>query len=284
KLLREGLFDEERKRPLPAFPDVVGVVTSATGAAFVDITETIADRFPGMRIVLAPVRVQGAGAAEQIIAALAALNRRDDIDVIIAGRGGGSLEDLWAFNEEIVARAIAASRIPVISAVGHEVDFTIADGVADVRAATPTAAAQIVTDGWVGAVADLPVLTRRLMRAQADMMRGRRTHLDRLRMSHALRRPADMLDRWSQRLDETSDRLQLAARTLLRARQEKIGAIQGHLTALSPEGVLGRGYSITRRRGEKAPLRNADAVGAGDELETRLAEGTVISRVSGPGD
>ncbi|MGQ9708410.1 MAG: exodeoxyribonuclease VII large subunit [bacterium] len=148
KLEQEGLFKEERKRPLPKLPRVIGIVTSPAGAAIHDMLKTLRLHKAHLKVILYPVQVQGEGAAEQIAAAIAGLNMRDDVEVIIVGRGGGSLEDLWSFNEEIVARAIAASRVPVITGIGHEVDFTIADFVADVRAATPTAAAQIVAQGW----------------------------------------------------------------------------------------------------------------------------------------
>ncbi|MEW5701217.1 MAG: exodeoxyribonuclease VII large subunit [Candidatus Zixiibacteriota bacterium] len=280
KLLREGLFEPERKRPLPVFPSTVGVVTSPTGAAFVDITRTIGERHPGMRIVLCPARVQGEGAREEIVRAIERLNARDDVEVLIVGRGGGSLEDLWPFNEETVARAIAASRLPVISAVGHEVDYTIADMVADMRAATPTAAAQIVTEGWVRAQRDLPNLAHGLLRAVNAIVGSRRQHWERLRLSHAMRRPADLLQQWSQRLDDTHDRLQRAIDLRLQQGRERLSAVGSRLDALSPEGVLRRGYSITRRRGDNVPLRDASAVSSGQLLETRLSVGTITSKVT----
>jgi exodeoxyribonuclease VII large subunit len=279
KLQAEGLFDEEFKRPLPEFPEVVGVVTSATGAAFADITETIRAQFRGMKIVLCPARVQGQGAANEIADAIATLNRREDVAVIIAGRGGGSLEDLWPFNEEVTARAIFDSRIPIISAVGHEVDFTIADGVADYRAATPTSAARAVTEGWARATEELPVLSDRLQRAVTGQCAQYRLHLDRLRQSHALRRPADLVGVWSQRLDDTSDRAQRALVQSLRRTGERLQARTDALRALSPEAVLERGYSITRLKGQTKTLRDASALQSGSVLETRLARGTVISEV-----
>ena len=279
KLLKEGLFDEARKRPLPVFPSAVGVVTSPTGAAFVDITRTISQRFAPMRIVLAPVRVQGTEAAGEIVAAIAALNRRSDIDVLIVGRGGGSLEDLWPFNEEIVARAIAASRIPVISAVGHEVDFTIADFVADLRAPTPTGAAERITDNWVHVRTELPQMMNRLRRAVGTRTSWYRQQWSRLQSSHALRRPADLLHLWTQRLDEASDRLSRTIQQNLERTQHNIGAISGRLAALSPEAVLRRGYSITRRLGDSHPIRDAALVHPGERIDTTLASGRIISEV-----
>lgn len=279
KLLTEGLFDEERKSPIPELPLVVGVVTSPTGAAFVDITETMAARHAGVDIVFSPVRVQGPGAAAEIVAAIRALNRRRDIDVLIVGRGGGSLEDLWPFNEEIVARAIAASRIPVISAVGHEVDFTIADGVADYRAATPTAAAQKVTEGWVRVREELINTVRRLRRAEAGLLQGCRLQLERIQDSHALRRPADLLDTWAQRLDGVTERARRAVRVQFDREGERTRNLHLRLEALSPDGVLRRGYSITRRRGQPAALRRAGDAVVGEMIETRLADGEIISLV-----
>ncbi len=279
KLLKEGLFAEERKRPLPHFPATVGVVTSPTGAAFVDITRTITQRFPGMRIILAPVRVQGAEAAGEIVAAIAAMNRRSDIDVLIVGRGGGSLEDLWPFNEEIVARAIAASRIPVISAVGHEVDFTIADFVADLRAPTPTGAAERITDNWVSARAALPQAMARLRRAVVNRANWYRQQWSRLNGSHALRRPADLLHLWTQRLDETNERLGRSTQQRLQKSRHDIDAISGKLMALSPEAVLRRGYSITRLVGDPRTLRDATLATPGSQLDTTLASGQIISEV-----
>lgn len=278
KLLKEGLFDADRKRPLPEFPTTVGVVTSATGAAFVDITETIMQRYPGLRIVLAPARVQGEGAAEQIVAALGALNSRDDIDVIIAGRGGGSLEDLWPFNEEIVARAIAASRIPVVSAVGHEVDFTIADLVADYRAPTPTGAAERITDGWVQARHQFPILANRLIRAIDGRLTWRRQQWERLRNSHALRKPADLLAVWVQRLDETTDRFDRAITQNRNYLAQRLKAVTGHLNALAPEAVLKRGYSITRVAGDKTAIRDPMGIKPGTKLETTLSAGRLLSK------
>jgi exodeoxyribonuclease VII large subunit len=279
KLLKEGLFAQEHKRPIPQFPERIGVVTSPTGAVIQDIRRTIASRYPGIEIVLHPATVQGEGAKEDIVAGITELNARDDIDVLIVGRGGGSLEDLWAFNEEAVARAIYDSRIPVISAVGHEVDITIADFVADLRAATPTMAAQVVTEGWVRVRGELPILANRFDRAMQQFLNTRLQRLERLRMSHALRRPADLFQQWSQRVDETVERMLRAMNQELRHDAQRVQAIGDRLLALSPEHVLQRGYSITRRVGEGKALRDADATKGGDKLETKLAKGTIRSTV-----
>lgn len=277
KLLREGLFEPSHKRPLPQFPQKVGVVTSPTGAVIADIRRTIANRFPGLEVILHPAKVQGDGAKEDIVAGITALNEREDVDVLIVGRGGGSLGDLWAFNEEVVARAIYNSRIPVISAVGHEVDVTIADFVADYRAATPTMAAQIVTEGWVRVQGELPILQQRFERAMKQYLNMRSQRLERLRMSHALRRPADMFLQWSQRIDETVERLKRTTQQELRHETQRVQSISDRLAALSPDQVLRRGYSITRRVGDNHALRDAAKVKSGEKLETRLADGTIIS-------
>ncbi|GAB4318326.1 MAG: exodeoxyribonuclease VII large subunit [Candidatus Zixiibacteriota bacterium] len=280
KLMREGLFDTARKRPLPEYPATVGIVTSPTGAAIRDITSTIVARFPAMQMILAPVRVQGEGAKEEIAAAIAAFNRRPDIDVLIVGRGGGSLEDLWAFNEEVVARAIYESRIPVVSAVGHEVDFTIADMVADFRAPTPTAAAERITDNWVRARHEFALLVNRLTRGAFGLIEAYRERWERLYRSHALRKPADLFHTWSQRLDETTARLLRSARQLTTTRQVALAATVGKLEALSPKAVLNRGYSITRLAGERDALRNTRGLKPGQMIETTLSEGRVVSEIS----
>lgn len=280
KLQKEGLFDADRKRPIPALPGTVGVVTSPTGAAFVDITRTIHQRAPFVRIILAPVRVQGEGAREEITAAIRRFNARDDIDVLVVGRGGGSLEDLWPFNEEIVARAIVESRIPIISAVGHEVDFTIADFAADFRAPTPTGAAERVTDGWVRVRHELPVLANRLKRGILGRLTWYRHTWQAMQSSHALRRPGDLVRLWAQRLDETAERLGRASVKQRSDLRHRLDALSGRLQALSPEAVLQRGYSITRLLGSEHPLRSTKGLAKGQKIETTLASGQVTSEIT----
>jgi exodeoxyribonuclease VII large subunit len=202
KLAGEGLFEESRKRPLPRYPERIGIITSETGAALQDMRTVLNRRYPAVEVVLLPVRVQGVGASEEIADALADMNRYGEVDLIIVGRGGGSLEDLWAFNEEVVARAIAASRIPVVSAVGHEIDFTIADFVADVRAPTPSAAAEI-------AVPDRSELLELIRNYEYTMrsavLQTTSTFQDRVQglvSSYAFNRPKDMVREFVQRVDE----------------------------------------------------------------------------------
>jgi exodeoxyribonuclease VII large subunit len=230
RLEREGLFDPARKKPLPRIPERVAVVTSPSGAAIRDILHTLARRFPPLEVLVYPVRVQGEGAAEEIAAAIRTLNQHAEalggIDVLIAGRGGGSLEDLWAFNEEVVARAIAASRIPVVSAVGHEVDVTISDLVADLRAPTPTAAAELITPDR-GELAEL--LDRQAARAGRAIRHAielARADLETLLAYDGLARPLARLRQYGQLIDELQQRLRLAATNLFREADQQVSAAE----------------------------------------------------------
>lgn len=277
KLGEEGLFLSEHKKPLPSAPATVGVVTSATGAAFRDIIKVMQRRAPGVRIVLSPCLVQGKTAAQDIVRALARLERFGECDVIILGRGGGSLEDLWAFNEEPVARAIFAASTPVISAVGHEIDTSIADLVADFRAATPSEAAEAV-------VPDLSELSRRVMRlerALASALSGRlregRIRLSALARSPVVRRPIDMIRRRQQQLDEMQESMSRAITSRADHIRNRLALAAARLEALSPLGVLARGYSLTMADGKV--ITDAGAVKADDTLTTRVARGSIRSIV-----
>ena len=227
KLAKEGLFDRDRKRAIPQMPETIGVITSASGAAIQDILNTIERRYPKVRVITKDVRVQGAEAAREVASAIREFNRLaaaiGGVDVLIVGRGGGSLEDLWAFNEEVVARAIAGSRIPIVSAVGHEVDFSIADFVADVRAATPTAAAELVVPVLSEIVAGIDGVDRRLrrgMRAQVDGMKSRLVTVSR---STWFRDPVAAVRRWHQRVDEMAGRLRYVLHRAVTERRRRIG-------------------------------------------------------------
>lgn len=277
-LAAEGLFAAERKRNLPTFPTCVGVVTSATGAAIHDILNVIRRRAPGLRILLKPVKVQGEGAAAEIVAAIDALNRCPDVDVLIVGRGGGSLEDLWAFNEEPVARAIAASQKPVISAVGHEVDVTIADLVADVRAATPSAAAEIVAKSRLELETHLDHLAMRLQSQLIQRVTLVGQQLEGLQ--GRLRQAAKMLAQQEvERVGQLSHRLGVAMQAEMRHQTDCLGRLAGRLQALSPLEQLQRGYLIASRPGETAPIRNAGELSIDEELILRFADGQVRTRV-----
>jgi len=244
KLAKEGLFDGERKRSLPAIPRTIGVVTSASGAAIQDILNTIERRYPRVRVITKDVRVQGDGAASEVASAISEFNRVarriGGVDVLIVGRGGGSLEDLWAFNEEIVARAIAASQIPIVSAVGHEVDFSIADFVADVRAATPTAAAELVVPVLAEIVQTIDETDRRMRRGIAQRIERFRHRLNAVARSAWFRDPVGAVRRWGQRVDEMASRLRYTLHRAVTERRRKIAQVELKLARSRPVVVLER--------------------------------------------
>ena len=273
RLAAEGLFDPARKRPLPPVPRAIGVVTSPTGAAFQDILRVVRQRFPTMPVYLAPCRVQGDGAAAEIVRAIAVLNAHGKSDVIIAGRGGGSVEDLWCFNEEVVVRAVAASRIPVVSAVGHEVDVSLTDFAADVRAATPSHAAELVTPVRDELLAFIGGMDDRLRLAMKRRVSVQRDRLQRVRLLH----PRQRVERGRMRLDELEERLRDASRRLLVVRRAQLAGAARHLEVLSPLSVLVRGYSIVTRGG--VATTNAASLTMGDTLDVRLARGSVTATV-----
>jgi exodeoxyribonuclease VII large subunit len=280
RLAAEGLFEADRKRPLPFLPNRIALVTSPTGAAVRDMVRVIERRYPPARILLVPVRVQGEAAAGEIAAALESLGEDPrGCDVVIVGRGGGSLEDLWAFNEEVVARAIAACPIPVVSAVGHEIDVSISDLVADRRALTPSEAGEIVVPRLDRLVEDLHGRAARLARGMATALQDAGARVVDLTRRLAAQRPRRMLEERAQRLDELLMRLTRGAGEGLARRRERLESLAGRLESVSPLRVLARGYSLTRRAGDPACLRDAAAVEPGDEVETILARGRLVSRV-----
>jgi exodeoxyribonuclease VII large subunit len=280
RLDKEGLFDLSHKRPLPALPRRIGIITSPTGAAIRDMLRVIKRRHPKLHILIYPVPVQGVEAAPAIVEALRYFNRDRSVDVVIAGRGGGSLEDLWAFNEEAVARAIYASMIPVISAVGHETDYTIADFAADLRAPTPSAAAEMVVDSEDNIRESISFLEARLVRRVRQTLELIRARLrENMRL---LGDPRRKLEQYSQRVDELLHRTALELRHRLRRDRASLAALTAGLDHLNPLGILSRGYSITRRLPTGVILKNADDVRSGDLISTRLHEGEVLSRVERP--
>jgi exodeoxyribonuclease VII large subunit len=308
KLAAEGLFAPERKRPLPKYPQRIGLVTSPTGAAIRDVLHVVQRRNPGLEIILAPCRVQGEGAAEEIAAAIRLLNEFNiqhstlNIQLILVTRGGGSLEDLWAFNEEIVARAIFESAIPVVSAVGHEIDFTISDFVADVRAATPSAAAEIITEGVFASRQFIEDLAQRMARAHPrrrlneflqrldDLQTGlsrcakqgareQRVAWQNLATRLSRVRPAQLLKQRRELLKAGRHRLRELGRVHLRNWGNRLGTTEARLRLLGPEQVLSRGYSITMDVASGKVLRDAAKVKAGQKLKTRLKAGEILSRV-----
>jgi len=279
RLEAEGLFDPARKRPLPAFPRRIALVTSPSGAAVRDLIHVASRRWPPLELVVVPVRVQGVGASAEIADAIRLADARG-FDVLVVGRGGGSLEDLWAFNEEVVARAIFEARTPVVSAVGHEVDVTIADLVADVRAATPSAAAELVTPDAAQILGGLRGTERRLARAVRGLLDDARRRVDQAASARSFRRPLERVHEAGLRVDDAGARLARAGRERLRAKGEALEHAAARLDALSPLKVLARGFSVTLKEG-RVLTRAADAR-PGDELRTILADGEVRSRVTGP--
>ena len=273
RLEAEGLFEESRKRPLPLFPQVVGLVTSPAGAVFHDIENVIRRRYPLAEMVLSPTPVQGDGAAPLIVEALELMDRDGRADVIIIARGGGSLEDLWPFNEEIVARAIYASRTPVVSAIGHETDYTIADQVADVRAPTPSAAAELV-------VPDQDVLRRQLAewadqsrRAIAYLLEGQKNTLDALVRRLELGLPN--LETWRRRVDDLGRVVQSGADGRLRLTQSLVDGMEHRMRALDPVGTLNRGFSVVENLSSGQVVTSTGQVSVGDPLAITVADGLI---------
>jgi exodeoxyribonuclease VII large subunit len=270
KLAAEGLFEAGRKRPLPAFPRAIGLVTSREAAALRDILTTLRRRSPMTPVILYPAPGQGEGAGSLIARAIRTAGERREVDVLVVGRGGGSLEDLWAFNEEAVARAIAACPIPVVSGVGHETDFTIADFVADARAPTPTAAAALASPDRAALCETVALLHRRMSR---DLRRGMETRAQRLDgLARRLLTPAERIDRQRRDLASLARRMAAAARRGLSDNTRHLAAVRNALAHLDPTRVLGRGYSIVRDA-EGHVLRSSGGVAHGAQLDITFAEG-----------
>lgn len=281
RLQAEGLFDAERKRPLPVFPRRIGVVTSPEAAAYQDVQNVLRRRYPLAEVVLSPTLVQGEAAPEGIVRALARLNALPDVDVILVCRGGGSFEDLWAFNDERVARAVAASRLPVISGVGHETDTTLIDYAADVRAPTPSAAAEMLTPDIMDLKAAVQNGALLLDAAFRDDLGGRGERLDAL--AHRLKRasPASLLAYDRQRVDGLTERLNSAARALLALRSERVTARTAALEAVNPAAVLARGYVLVADARSGQRLTSAQVGEAGAPVTLTFHDGTRAARLDG---
>jgi exodeoxyribonuclease VII large subunit len=285
KLAREGLFDPARKKPLPAFVRQIAVVTSPTGAAIRDFLQVLGRRWRGADVLILPTRVQGEGAALEIAAAIETANRLNrPIDCLVVTRGGGSLEDLWSFNEEPVVRAIAASKIPVISAIGHEIDVTLADLAADVRALTPSEAAELVAPAAEELVAGLRQLEKRMTVALRSRAMTGRANLERVARHRAFRRPYERLFDLSRQLDELEARSKRALAQRMKSSRRQLETISARLDALNPLAVLKRGYSITERAADGRLVRSSADLQPGEEIRTRFAQGTATSRVEEIGE
>lgn len=277
KLEAQGLFDPDKKQPLPAYPRRIALVTSPAGAAVRDMIRILRQRWPLTEVLVVPVRVQGEGAAEEIAAAIHQVNNRDDIDLIITGRGGGSREDLWAFNEEPVAWAIALSNIPVISAVGHEPDVTISDYVADLRASTPSNAAELAVPDQQQERQRLEGLTLRLRQTMEVQLDRDRKELRRLEQSRGLRNPVAVVDDQRMRLDGVQRRLAMALERTLRRGRVELAGLAGRVDAMSPLKVLSRGYAIAKAEGRA--VTTVEQVQPGQAMDVLVADGVYHCRV-----
>jgi exodeoxyribonuclease VII large subunit len=280
RLAAEGLFDDSRKRSLPSSPSMVGIVTSPEGAALRDMLRVLRTRFPLARVLLSPTLVQGSEAPAAIADALDLLNAHGEAEVVILGRGGGSIEDLWAFNEEVVARAIARSHIPVISGVGHETDFTIADLVADYRASTPTAAA-------AAAVPDIAEWREKLLEYQEELTESietyliyQREQLGRTRRDVIRLNPQYHLERLQQRLDDTSALLQARMQYLLSLSTERLKGVALRLHSLSPLLTIARGFAVVRKHSDQSFVTNIQQVDPGDDLTIQVTDGQIHAQVT----
>ena len=278
KLLREGLFDPRYKKPIPEFPGTIALVTSPAGAAVRDMLRILGARYPMAKIRILPVHVQGDGAANEIAAAIRWANWHKVADLIITGRGGGSMEDLWAFNEEVVARAIFDSEIPVISAVGDEPDVTISDFVADLRAATPSNAAELAVPDQNELYADLMGKKLRLEQSMVNRLKQQRRRLEQLAKRRPMTDPTYYFQAKRQLLDHQSDRLVHAMERSLSGKRQNTARLAAALDAMSPLKVLGRGYAIARKEDGTLLTRRADAV-PGERFELRVSDGSIACRV-----
>ena len=279
KLEAEGLFAQEHKKPIPFLIQHLAIVTSLTGAAIRDILNVLSRRNPNMEILISPVLVQGKEAAPQIVAAIEELNKIGGFDAIILTRGGGSLEDLWPFNEEIVARSIYESKIPIISAVGHEIDYTISDFVADLRAPTPSAAAELCSIQKEEVLEKISNLSRQLRYKIENKINSLKDKLRGFAISYGLRRPKELTRQLTQRIDEITFRIKKRMEYRIRLVKERLKKLSGQLNALSPLAILGRGYSITFSYPEGKIIKDNKTVKKGDFIKTKLRKGSLLSEV-----
>lgn len=279
RLAAEGLFAPERKRPLPTFPNRIALVTSPESAAVRDMLQVITRRWPGANLIVVPVPVQGEGAAERIAAGIGRLGQIPDVDVAIVGRGGGSLEDLWAFNEEVVARAIAGSSVPIISGVGHEIDVTIADLVADRRALTPSEAGEIVVPDQSELQGQLDHFRNRLAVLLRERAATARLRLESLSSRRVLVRPTERIHRLEERIDDLETRLVNSIRRRCESGRAKCNLLSLALDTLNPRNVLRRGYTMTTQRTTGAFVRSVDTVDIGSTVVTQTYDGQFTSRV-----
>ncbi|MBO5896067.1 MAG: exodeoxyribonuclease VII large subunit [Clostridia bacterium] len=278
KLEAEGLFSAEHKKPLPLFPRRVGVITSSTGAAVQDIFNVLGRRFPVAQVVVRSAKVQGEGAAQDIAAAIREFNEQNGADVLIVGRGGGSVEDLWAFNEEVVARAVYASSIPIISAVGHETDYTICDFVADLRAPTPSAAAEIAVPDIFELKSDLDAYKAHIYNVTKNIISAEKARLDAIQKSGALKDPVLKLQDNRRSLAYLEEKLTDITRNTLEISKNRLSSLAGKLDALSPLGVIARGYGIVND--DNGVVSSVKSIKKGDSVTIKLSDGSFGASVT----
>lgn len=278
KLYLEGLFDEDRKKQIHKYPRKIGIVTSITGSTLRDMVVNIRRRNPAVDIVIKPAIVQGKGSAQSVVEAIESLNSREDVDTIIVGRGGGSIEELWSFNEEAVARAISRSRIPVISAVGHETDYTISDFAADLRASTPSVAAEISVQPLEELTAKLELLKSRLQTAEREALKGAELELSALESRLSRKSPKDALKYSKMELDLGLEKLRSAVQDILRTGESSVQSLGAKLDSLSPLRTLDRGYVLVENEAGNTVSSSAD-IGEGESLKLRFKDGMAKVKV-----
>lgn len=282
KLAAEGLFDAKYKKPIPEYPNRIGIVTSPTGAAIRDMINIISRRFPAVELILYPVKVQGEGAAEEIAQAIRDFNFYGKVDVIIVGRGGGSIEDLWAFNEEIVARAIFESKIPIISAVGHEIDYSISDFVADLRAPTPSAAAELVVKNRVDVIENIQNIWYTIHQLVTDKIKNAKKEVEHIAKSYAFNRPIDWIKQYTMRIDELTRALDVAMSHRFELIKHNFEQWLKRFESVNPELALKRGYAIVFKNGKI--IHSKDELKIDDEINIKLSDGTIKGMVKGYGE
>lgn len=280
KLESEGLFDLEHKRPIPALPQTIGIVTSATGAALQDMLNTLRRRYPVASVIIAPTTVQGVDAPPAIVAALDWLNGEFHPDVILIGRGGGSIEDLWAFNDEAVVRAVAASAAPIISGVGHETDFTLTDFAADLRAPTPTAAAELATPDRVELLGTVAELAGRYTAFMREMLSDLRWEHGQLKNTLERLSPEHQINTYRQRLDEIAFRLEQSIQVRLDKKGLQVDNLIQSLRSLNPKAVLERGYAIVTLSEDGRVIKNAEQTHTNESIHIRVSQGSLDARIT----
>ena len=280
KLMEEGLFGTEHKKPIPKYPDRIGIVTSPTGAAIRDIITVAKRRNNSVELILNPVKVQGEGAAEDIVRAIKEFNDFKDVDMLIVGRGGGSLEDLWAFNEEIVARAIFDSVLPVISAVGHEIDYSISDFTADMRAATPSAAAEIAIPEKEELEKNILSYLKTIYDRLNNKVNSSREKLEAIEKSYFFRKPVDMVHQFSQQIDENVTLMVKNYSHYIEIKRERLAGFENKLDALNPDAILKRGYSISYKLPEMKVIKSSRDIKISDKINIKFRDGSAQANIN----